>query len=365
MNKKEINEIKKQYRVEGSIRTVSGCYVNADRQIVSTFQRTFLNLEENVIYKYIDIFKKGLSGTIGKNLTTYSVDNSEVKRSLQALKSSDLKNEQLLSAFYQQVIDNYPEAENFAILIINNTYDVPYKGKDGLKNLDASESVYDYIHVFICPAKLEKPGLIYSKDDNMFIHKEMRYELQAPVCSIIYPSFEDRCEDPDFITCYSKDTSGKMNHLLREVFALQIDMSPEEQTEGFQMIMKNVMEEANEKIEAINEIHASVNEKISEAAADKNIELGAADISKILEDSGISEKGIKVFHEEFANTFGEQTIPVENLFTSKSIEVKTPDIVIKVKPEKKKDIQQKIVDGRKCLVIGIDQDAVEVNGIDL
>lgn len=365
MTKKEINEIKKQYKADGNIRTLAGCYVNGDKEIISMFKKTFLNLEEDIIYKYIELFKKGLSGTIGKNIMTHPLTNGDIKRALQALKASDLNNGELLSAFYQNIIECYPEVENFAILIINNAYDVPYRGKDGFKNIEASESVYDYIQVFICPAKLEKPGLIYNNSESMFVHKKMRWELQAPVCSMLYPSFEDRCEDPDYITCYSKDTSGAFNHLFREVLALQIDMSPEEQTEGFQSILKNVIEGAEEKIEMINQIHTSINEKIAEAAADENIELGADAIEKILEDSGVSAEGLEVFKEEFKNTFGEQSIPVENLFATKAIEVKTPDIVIKVKPEKKKDIQQKIVDGRKCLVIGIDQDEVEVNGINL
>lgn len=365
MTKKEINEIKKQYKADGNIRTLAGCYVNGDKQIVSTFQRTFLNLEEDIIYKYVEIFRKGLSGTIGKNITTHALTDGDVKRSLQALKSSDLKNEDLLTSFYQKIIDSYPEVENFAILLINNTYDVPYKGGDGFKNIDASESVYDYIHVFICPAKLEKPGLVYSNSDSMFVHKEMRWELQNPVCSMMYPSFEDRMEDTDYITCYSKDTTGAFNQLLKEVLALNIEMSPEEQMEGFQSILENVMEVSDEKIEVINQIHASVNEKIAEAASDENIELGEKEIEKILKNSGVSEEGIEVFKEEFKNTFGEQSIPVENLFSSKAIEVKTPDIVIKIKPEKKKDIQQKIVDGRKCLIINIDTDEVEVNGINL
>lgn len=365
MTKKEINEIKKQYKADGNIRTLAGCYVNGDKQIVSTFHRTFLNLEEDIIYKYVEIFRKGLAGTIGKNIITHKLADGDVKSSLQALKKSDLKNEVLLTAFYQKIIDSYPEIENFAILLINNTYDIPFKGKDGFKNSDASDSVYDYIHVFICPAKLEKPGLIYSNADSMFIHKDMRWELQNPVCSMVYPSFEDRSEDPDYVTCYSKNTSGKYNYMFRKLLELQIKMSPEEQTEGFQLIMKNVLAGADEKIEVINQMHALVNEKIAESAADKNIELKADDIAEILESSGVSSEGISVFQEEFKNTFGNQSIPVHNLFDSKAIEVKTPDIVIKVKPKKKKDIQQKIVDGRKCLVIGIDLDSVEVNGIDL
>lgn len=45
-----------------------GCYVDADRNKVTTIGETFLNLEDEEFYKYLEIAKKVLSGTIGNNL---------------------------------------------------------------------------------------------------------------------------------------------------------------------------------------------------------------------------------------------------------------------------------------------------------
>jgi len=364
VNKKEIGEIKKLYTKDNSIRTLAGCYVNAEGEIISTFKKTFLNIEETEIFKYLELFKKGLSGNIGKNLQTFELEDAKSKQSLIALRDSELKNEEMLTSFYKSIIEQYPNCENYAILLINNTYDVVARTDDGFKNIDGSDGVYNYIHVFICPVKLEKPGLIFSKDNNSFVQKETRWELQMPTCSILYPSFEERQEDSNYITCYTKDTAGTYNQMLSSVFSINFHLSPDEQMEEFHSIMESVLEKSEEKIEVITKIQEVVKEKIAETEGTKNVVLSCEEIGNMLQNNGIPEESIRDFKENYANVFGTENIPAENLFSSKNIEVKTPDIIIKAKADKK--IQSKIIDGKKCLVIAIEQNEnIEVNGINL
>ena len=42
--------------------------------------------------------------------------------------------------------------------------------------------------------------------------------------------------------------------------------------------------------------------------------------------------------------------------------MRTPDVVVKVSPERMDLVQTKVIDGRKCLVIELN-DQVELNGI--
>ena len=69
MNKKEILEIRKQFSPENcAITRICGCYVDGDKEKKMEFKEAFLSLPEEESFKYFDIFKKALSGTIGKNL---------------------------------------------------------------------------------------------------------------------------------------------------------------------------------------------------------------------------------------------------------------------------------------------------------
>ena len=69
MNKREISEIKKQFKKDNNaITRICGCYVDAEKQIKTTLKEAFFALSEEEIFKYYEIFKKALSGGIGKNL---------------------------------------------------------------------------------------------------------------------------------------------------------------------------------------------------------------------------------------------------------------------------------------------------------
>ena len=69
MNKKEVLELRKQFKPEDcSITRICGCYVDGEKEIKSQTKDAFLSLPEEEIFKYLNIFKQTLSGTIGKNL---------------------------------------------------------------------------------------------------------------------------------------------------------------------------------------------------------------------------------------------------------------------------------------------------------
>ena len=69
MNKKEIAEIKKQFTPDRcSITRICGCYVDGEKNKKTELKEAFLSLSEEETFKYFDIFRKTLTGTIGKNL---------------------------------------------------------------------------------------------------------------------------------------------------------------------------------------------------------------------------------------------------------------------------------------------------------
>ena len=115
MNRKEINEIKALYDTiqDCSILRLAGCYVNGERNKVKTFNESFYNLPEEEMYKYLEIFRKTLSGTPGKNLLDMSFtdqsmsDETYGRAMLDKLRRSELKDDEVLQSFYDKVIGNY------------------------------------------------------------------------------------------------------------------------------------------------------------------------------------------------------------------------------------------------------------------
>ena len=69
MNQKEINELRRCFRPEKSaISRVYGCYVNSSKEIVSDLDESLGMMPQEESEKYLSLLKKGLSGSLGKNL---------------------------------------------------------------------------------------------------------------------------------------------------------------------------------------------------------------------------------------------------------------------------------------------------------
>ena len=69
MIKQEINEIKRLFTPSNcSITRICGCYVDGEKKKKAELSNSFLTLPEEDRFKYFEIFRKTLSGTLGKNL---------------------------------------------------------------------------------------------------------------------------------------------------------------------------------------------------------------------------------------------------------------------------------------------------------
>ena len=164
MIKKEINEIKSLFDTiqDCGILRLAGCYVNGEKTKVKTFNESFYNLPEEEMYKYLEIFRRTLSGTPGKNLIDMqfidaeSEDTASGKGLLNKIRKSELKDEDALEHFYDSVIETYNYVGSFLILLIYQSYDIPGITSDGIELDDASDEVYNYILCSICPMKLTK-----------------------------------------------------------------------------------------------------------------------------------------------------------------------------------------------------------------
>ena len=75
---KDILELKRRFKKEACTFTrMSGCYVDANKNKVVSLNENFLNLEDEEFYKYLEIAKKTLSGTIGNNLLQLKFNKEE------------------------------------------------------------------------------------------------------------------------------------------------------------------------------------------------------------------------------------------------------------------------------------------------
>jgi hypothetical protein len=83
----------------------------------------------------------------------------------------------------------------------------------------------------------------------------------------------------------------------------------------------------------------------------------------VLEKSGVPEEKLENFEEHFEMAAGEEgKLYAANIMPARKFEVKTPDVVIKVNPDRTDLIRTEVINGEECLVIRIDEN-LEVNGV--
>ena len=369
MTKKEINEIKSQYTLEDcGILKLCACYVDGEKNKITKMNETFLNLPEEEKHKYFDIFKKTLSGTCGKNLidmqfsgTAY--EGNGTRSFLFKLRDSELKDDAVLDEFYDKVIASYDYPGNYIIFLINQVYDVPSKTTDNIEMEDASDEVYRYILCSICHVKLSKPGLGYDASDNMFHNQEQFHMVDVPDIGFLFPSFNERSEDDEKILYFSKDDGDFQTLFLDSVLDCQIPLPAKDQKETFQSIVEQTLgEECDYKI--VKNIHENLNEMIEEGKAlMQPVVLDKSHVKELLEKSGVREEKLENFEKHFEESAGENgTLMATNIAETRKFEVKTPDVIVKVNPERTDLVETMVIEGQQCLVIKIDE-SLQVNGI--
>lgn len=329
MRKKDILELKKRLKKDYCTFTkMCGCYVNGEKHIILKFRETFLNLDEDEYFKYLEIAKKVLSGTIGNNILelNFPINDdliNEKQISLMQLKNSQLKDDTLLDNFYDSIIDNYDYTGNFLILIFHDAYDVITKTKDNAK-LDESEEVYEYVLCAICPVSLSEPGLRYFEEENKIKARIRDWVVEAPTNGFVFPAFINRSSDVNSIMYYTKNAKDTHPELMENALGCDSKQTATIQKETFQSIIKDSFGSDEKKAEKIfMEVQENLNNMIDEYKAiyddidSEPITLKKDDIQSILIESGIPEEVTTQIEKSYEEIFGDDLPLAENLIDSK------------------------------------------------
>ena len=369
MIKKEIAEIKRQFTPANcSISRICGCYVDGEKNKKADFKEAFLSLPEEDMFKYFELLRKNLSGTLGKNLINLEFPLAAEEEGgphefLLKLRNSRLQNDTLLDAFYDRIIENYDYVGNYLILLIHDAYDIPGKTSDGIEMEDASDEVYSYILCSICPVDLSKPGLSYNELEGSFQNRIRDWVVQMPQLGFLFPAFNDRSTDLHSTLYYSKDAEELKENFVDQMLGCPLPLSAGGQKETFQSLVEETLGDTCD-IETVKNIHEKMNEIAQEHKEDPEpVVLDKNEVKTIFASSGVANDRMEVFDQCFDATAGEATsLMMTNVYNPRSFEVKTPDVVIKVNPERTDLVNTKLIDGRQCLVIELDGN-IEVNGI--
>ena len=372
MNQKDLREIRRRVRPDhNSVRSIYGCFVNGGKEIIADFEESAGLLSEDEAEKYFGLMRKTLSGSLGRTLRELSFASRQVMESdahqlLAALRRTELRDAELRRSFYESIISSIDMGdENYAILMIFDSYDVPHRAENDSES-DGGD-VYRYILCCVCPVKTGKAELGYDAAAKSFHTAALGQILTAPSMGFLFPAFEERSTNLYGALFYSKDVNDAHDDFIDAVFQASVPMPAGEQKEKFQEMISTALGE-KKNFDLVQGIHEQLSERIvlyRESKDPEPMKMSAEEMVEIMENSGATGSQVESFRSTCREMIGEDgSFSPGNLTDPKKMLIETPEIKITVDPQYSHLIRTEVIDGRKFILIAADN-GVEINGIDV
>lgn len=373
MNEKEVAEIRRRFKPEkSSITHVRGCYVNESGEIVSQFDQSLGIMSQEDGEMILSTLKRTLSGGLGRNLVDISFSTQQVVGSdehslLMALRDSSLADENAVQAFFQRAIASLDLEGSYLILLARDAYDVPYRSGDGDKQADGGSEVYSYILCSVCPVKMTKPALSYRAHENLFGHLAIDWVVAPPELGFLFPAFNDRSADIYSALYYSRDAAENHQGFVDTVFHVEPPMPAEQQKQTFQAVLRDSLADecSFDVVQAVQDQLCGMIEMHKESKVPEPLVISKGTVKQVLSSCGVTQEHTAAFEEKYVSEFGEDTgLSPKNLVDTKQLEICTPDVTIRVSPERSDLVETRVIDGVKYILIRADE-SVEVNGVNV
>ena len=373
MNKKDIAEIRRRLNPQkNQITCLQGCFVGKNGEVISTFTHSLAAMPREESEKYLAIFKRTLSGEIGQTLLPIDFTPEQVQEStehalLTEMRRSGLENPDAVRTFYERVIAALRMDEAYLILLMHDGYDVPFRGADGETDAERSTEIFKYILCGVCPVKLTKAALSYSAGDGEFHSREADWVVGAPEMGFMFPAFEQRSANIYGAMYYTRDAGENHEDFAAAVFNTQVCPPARRQKETFNQVLESALD-SELSMGVVQQVQDSIREKIEDQKNDREaapLTVTREDVGDVLRQAGVSEDKVAVFEDHYEQAFGEKAaISAVNVANTRQFEVRTPDVVIKVNPERSELVTTRVIDGLNYILIRADE-GVEVNGVNV
>lgn len=371
MNKKETAEIKKNFSDKSGFfimdRILTG-YIDAEKNL--RFHKTYscLTMEVSEHDVYDETLKKVLNTNVGKNFCEYEFPNEAYEEGqpqeiLYSLLRSELKDDEVCENFLHHIANNLIISGPYAVITAYCSYTIRRKDKND-EFAEGEDEIYRYILTAICPAAAGSSGFVFDSVDNAITQK-INTELlisKSPSEGFLFPIFSNRSSDINHVMCYTKKASDPNISLIENVLGCSFVMSAENEKENFRSVLKSVVGDDLDYM-----VIKTVNEKLQQVVEDNKddtdkIVLDNTKLKDILTDIGIPQERVEMTDPVFEKVCGNAPLTVSNLVDNKTV-FSTPGITVNIKPSAADKIRTSVVDGRRCLLIDIDDPTIEINGL--
>ena len=380
MNKKELADIRKEFKLDSSMMKIQEIYsvylkkdnvqIDYEPVIHSEFDY-FDRMDMDKKELFLGNFKKVLTGAIDTKIFELDVQNIEEENNTQeilggALKSSD-KNEiqSYINKLIEKIAANYKYETDVVVTFIKAEY---WLGSSH-KNMDANESIDDAVQAFnfilasVNKIDIPKRTLKFDYTDKEFKANsalDSVINLNSPLEGFMFPSLTNGYSDISKILYYASKPKELNTAFIENVLNCAFKFTAEDEKNCFSDILKSIIGDKI-KPELMQDIYANIHEFAEQAEEGETPILGSRDIKNILNNCGaeIICDIETAFEETCGSKYDFKITNIVPQFNSKSIKVTSDIANITLTPKDLNSVKQvKNKDGRRCLLIEIDEDIV-------
>jgi hypothetical protein len=375
MNKKDIANIRKQFKLDNhlmQLKEIYNVYVKKEsgeiyHQVSQPFQLVDLEAQE----LFLANFKKVLTGNLGAKLFELKFKR-DVEYSTQSILFEGLQ-EALTEDWREnmlQVVEKMFAHASYEFDTVVTFIRGEYRKVTKKRNLESGEGgddeVYSNEFILCSLNKTDQPKKSLMFD---YIEKEFKsyhvvdpiINLESPLSGFLFPAFNDNAADVNHILYYSGKANQPDYAFIEEVLNCEDIMTAQENKDSFDLILKEVMgDEVDTKVFAnvYEEIDRVVQESVENEESDAPT-LDYRDIERILTVSGVENVDTAKVEHAFKSVVADEKHEFNaTSLVPKSIKISTKLAEVTINPKDMKNVKYITYEGKRCLLLEVDEEVV-------
>lgn len=376
MNKKDIAQIRKQFKLNNDLLKITDIFnvyiMKESSEIYHYESQPFEMLDQDQQELFMDNFKKMLGGQLDEKLFELKfqrdAENSSQLILHQGLLTNDADGwtEQMLQIVGKMLgIRQYEK--DIVVTFIRGEYLKPMKRR----NPEAEESERDavYSHPFILCSinntQEPKKELLFD-----YVEREFKYHftvdpiinLKSPISGFLFPCFTDHAADVNHVL-YSAGKAHEPDHQFIEgVLNGEETMTAQDDKIVFEEIIKDVTGDQL-STSTLSNVYEEINRMIVENEEDEPPKLDSKDVEHVLKVSGIEDIDSEKVQSAYQKIIDDDKYEIKASsvlpkYNSKSIKISTKAANISICPQDLRYVRQINFDGKRYLMIEVEEDTV-------
>ncbi|OCT12188.1 hypothetical protein A8709_30550 [Paenibacillus pectinilyticus] len=376
MIKKEIAHIRKHFKLDNEmlkLHDILNVYIMKETNEIYHYERqpfAFVDREKQELYMLN--FKKLLTGELDQKMYELKFQD-EAEQPSQVLLHQGLVTgnaeewQDLMLLLVEKMLVDTNYEQDTVITFVRGQYSKPTKSR----NEDAMESEKNemFANLFILcsvnSTEQQKKTLMFD-----YVEREYKYnvfvdpiiKLNTPEQGFLYPSVTDNYSDVNRILYCSGRAHEPNWHFIEGVLNAEKTVTALEERSIFEEIVKEV---AGDQLDTamIAHVYEEIHRVIETNEAEEPPKLDYKDVERMLSASGVENVTTERVERAFQNVVDDKNFEMKASsvmpkFTSKSIKIETKVATITVSPQDLKYVRQVNHQGKRCILIEVDEDVV-------